>query len=85
VWLIDSLTQVMLGRIVTSPEVRGKGFGRLMMQRILLQLEERFGKIEMRMEAQCYATGFYHKFGFKEQGEEFLEDDIPHILMVRKA
>ena len=35
------------------------------------------------IEAQCYAIGFYEKFGFQVTSEEFLEDGIPHVEMIR--
>ena len=32
--------------------------------------------------AQSYAREFYEKAGFKQNGNEFLEDGIPHIPMI---
>ena len=42
------------------------------------------GKGPLRIEAQTYAKGFYEKFGFRQVSEEFLEDGIPHIQMLRE-
>lgn len=36
----------------------------------------------IKIEAQTYAKLFYEKQGFKQVSEEFLEDGIPHILML---
>jgi ElaA protein len=33
------------------------------------------------MSAQVYLINFYSGFGFKTTGNEYLEDDIPHIKM----
>ncbi|OYX15893.1 MAG: GNAT family N-acetyltransferase, partial [Algoriphagus sp. 32-45-6] len=30
------------------------------------------------------AKGFYESLGFVAEGEEYFEDDIPHVEMVRK-
>jgi ElaA protein len=37
------------------------------------------------LSAQTYLREFYASFGFSEIGEEYLEDDIPHIDMERRA
>lgn len=76
---------VKLGRIVTAPSHRGVGLGRELMETSLELLDDNFAEHTMRLDAQTYASGFYTKFGFKLQGEEFLEDGIPHIGMLRKA
>ena len=36
------------------------------------------------MSAQAYLIDFYNQFEFKVYGEEYLEDDIPHIKMIKK-
>ena len=35
------------------------------------------------MHAQAQLEDFYGRFGFERQGAPFLEDGIPHLLMVR--
>ena len=37
------------------------------------------------MSAQVYLVKFYEFFGFITVGEEFLEDEIPHIKMIRNG
>ena len=36
------------------------------------------------MSAQSYLIEYYKKFGFDVYGEEYLEDEIPHIKMIKK-
>ena len=36
------------------------------------------------MSAQSYLIDFYCQFGFNTYGKEYLEDDIPHIKMIKK-
>ena len=47
-------------------------------------LTSRFSDHPIRIMAQCYLTPFYESYGFKIASEEFLEDGIPHIEMLRK-
>ena len=37
------------------------------------------------MSAQLYLIKFYQNFGFVSVGEEYLEDEIPHIKMIRNG
>jgi ElaA protein len=72
-----------IGRVVTSPSCRGKGYGKELMQVSLRYTEQLCGAIPIKISAQCYLTRFYEDLGFRKVGEEYLEDDIPHIGMVR--
>ena len=38
----------------------------------------------VKISAQRYLIKFYESFGFKTVGEEYLEDNIPHIAMIRE-
>ena len=71
-----------IGRVVTREH--GKGYGGKLMEFSLPVIEERLEPGKIVMEAQVYATGFYEKYGFEICSEEFLEDGIPHVKMVRK-
>ena len=71
-----------VGRIVTAPEFRGTGLGKLTTQKSIDWTYQEFGKQPIRIMAQHRLMHFYHDFGFKEVGERFLEDDIWHIEMV---
>ena len=63
---------------------RGQGLGAELLRRGLKAAEAWLGKGPLRIEAQTYAKGFYEKFGFRQVSEEFLEDGIPHIQMLRE-
>ena len=71
-----------IGRVITTE--RGKGLGGEILKAGVKACKEILGKDKIFIEAQCYATGFYTKEGFVCKGEEFLEDGIPHIKMVRE-
>jgi ElaA protein len=72
-----------LGRVVTAPEIRRTGAGRALMQRGFEELEQRFGKTPIRIGAQAYLERFYASLGFEVAGPGYLEDDIPHLPMLR--
>lgn len=74
-----------IGRVVTSRDVRGTGCGALLMKEAVRVSEQVLGKSSTYLEAQVYAIGFYEKHGFVVVSEEFLEDGIPHVQMVRTA
>jgi len=74
---------VSISRIVSSPSVRGKGMGKKLIIESLVTIEKLFSNQEIKISAQCYLTRFYNSFGFETIGEEYLEDNIPHIAMIR--
>jgi len=79
-----SYTETSIGRIITGSAVRGTGMGKVLMQYALECCEHLHGKVPIRIGAQVYALKFYEIFGFRADGEEYDEDGIPHIEMVRK-
>jgi ElaA protein len=71
--------EVSLGRIVTAPEARGTGLGRVLVQRGLAAV----GAVPVRISAQAHLERFYGELGFRRVSELYLEDGIPHIDMLR--
>ncbi|AWO01019.1 GNAT family N-acetyltransferase [Chitinophaga alhagiae] len=72
-----------IGRVVTAPFARNKGIGRILMQFSISTLETRWGKIPIKIGAQLYLQQFYESLGFVKSSEMYMEDDIPHIEMIR--
>lgn len=70
-----------IGRVITVKRGTGLGF-KVMMEGIRVA-EEKFSQTSLRISAQQYAQGFYEKCGFVRVSEPYLEDDIPHVEMVR--
>lgn len=70
-----------IGRVITSPRFRGKGYGDILMEesiRVLLNLDEN----HIMLSSQSYAQKFYAKHGFlRTDRASYLEDDIPHVEM----
>lgn len=74
-----------IGRVVTSPQVRLTGVGKELMQASLDWMSRLFGNGPIKIGAQKYLERFYNTFGFRQSGEEYLEDGIPHIPMIREG
>ncbi len=72
--------EVKLERVAVRSEYRLLGIGRLLMARALADAkEEGYGTAVLN--AQIQAGPFYEKLGFRAEGGEFLEADIPHHRM----
>jgi ElaA protein len=76
-------TQASIGRVVTAQACRRTGVGRQLLREAIAAVERNWGAVPIRIGAQLYLTGFYESFGFKRDGEEYIEDGIPHVHMLR--
>lgn len=68
-----------IGRVVTRPEVRGRGLARQLIVRAL----DLVGPVETVLHAQSHLRSFYEALGYRVDGAEFVEDGIPHLPMRR--
>lgn len=73
----------VIGRVVTSPRVRGTGLGRPLMREGLARAEATWGPHPVWLSAQAHLAGYYGSVGFAVCGEGYLEDGIPHVPMRR--
>ena len=76
-----SYTEASIGRVVTSPQARGEGIGKVLMEKSIKILEELYGGVSIRIGAQFYLKKFYESLDFQQVSEIYLEDGIEHILM----
>lgn len=72
--------KIRVGRVLTI--TRGQGHGRRLMERSVRAARERFGALDIIIDAQKHAEGFYKKLGFVTTSGEFLEEGIVHVEMV---
>jgi ElaA protein len=79
-----SYSESSIGRVVSSPSVRKTGMGKKLMTECIKEIRNLFQTDTIRIGAQLYLQNFYETFGFSKDGEIYLEDNIPHILMLRK-
>lgn len=82
--LLDPQSQggdVVIGRVVTAPQARGLKLGHTLLLKGLEAAERCWPGVPVYLSAQAHLQGFYARHGFEVVGEEYLEDDIPHIGM----
>jgi ElaA protein len=78
-----SYEEISIGRVVTSPAVRGRGIGKLLMEETLHEAYRIFGNVPVRIGAQVYLEKFYTALGFTTTGKTYVEDGIDHMEMIR--
>jgi len=78
-----SYDEVAIGRVATSQNHRGKGLGIELMNQTLNHIKKIYGTEPVRISAQSYLEQFYQNLGFEPTGKRYLEDDIPHLEMLK--
>lgn len=76
-----SYPEASIGRVVTSGNHRGKGLGKILMERCIQETQNLYPQQEIVISAQAHLDKFYSDLGFKAEGEVYPEDDIPHQKM----
>ncbi len=79
-----SYSESSIGRVVSSPTARKTGMGKKLMRESIARVRNLFQTDTIRIGAQLYLKKFYESFGFIAEGDTYLEDNIPHIQMLRK-
>lgn len=75
-------TAAAIGRVVTSPSVRGKGIGKELMKKAIIETQKLYPEMPIKISAQCYLDQFYKDLGFEVISEVYLEDGIDHQEMI---
>jgi ElaA protein len=65
-------------------EYRNKDYGRKIMTSSIEKLKKDPKEEIIELSAQKYLLKFYSELGFEKVGEEYLEDNIPHVKMILK-
>ena len=79
----DYFKEASIGRVVVSQKERGSGLGYEIMNASIKAILDEFQEYNIKVSAQKYLKKFYNNLGFKQVGEEYLEDGIPHIAMIK--
>ncbi len=74
-----------IGRIVTAPQARQKGYGHALVEEAIRVTKATYPEYAIKISAQAHLEHFYKTHQFVPTGEAYLEDDIPHIGMLLKA
>ena len=78
--VLDDATVWRIGRVVLAPDARGRGRADVLMETALQVCPDR----DVVLDAQTPLAGWYQGLGFTVDGEEFLDDGIPHLPMRRR-
>ncbi|MGF9564077.1 GNAT family N-acetyltransferase [Neorhizobium sp. JUb45] len=73
-----------IGRVAVSPNHRGKRLGDALMREAIIECEKIYPGEAIEISAQTHLQKFYGSFGFERTSEEYVEDGIPHVNMVRQ-
>lgn len=76
---------ISIGRVAIAEQARGTGLGHELMQEALHLCQQYFAKQNIKISAQEHLINFYQQHGFNQVSEMYLEDDIPHVAMVKKV
>jgi ElaA protein len=68
-----------IGRVCTKQSARGGGHATRLLQAALADV----GEHPCHINAQTYLVEMYARHGFVVAGDEFVEDGIPHVPMLR--
>lgn len=72
-----------IGRVVLDKSKRGTGLSHILMTYTIQSARRIYGNHPFFLSAQTPLHDFYIRHGFIQSGPGYLEDDIPHIPMVR--
>ena len=79
----DYFEEASIGRVVVKASERQHKFGYAIMNASIEAIENHYKESTIKVSAQTYLKQFYNTLGFYDVGEEYLEDGIPHIAMIR--
>ncbi len=79
--VLDDGSQARVGRVLVAPSHRGRGLSEALVRTALAVIGDR----PSRLDAQSPLAGWYATFGYRQDGEEFVEDGIAHVPMHRDA
>ena len=78
----DYFEEASIGRVVVKKEERQYKYGYDIMNASVSYVKNELKLTKIKISAQAYLKTFYSNIGFKQIGEPYLEDGIPHIAMV---
>jgi ElaA protein len=83
--LLHDRDGLRIGRVATALEARGRGLASRIMDRALERCTELDPAAPIRLDAQAHLADWYGRFGFRIDGEPYVEDEIPHVPMTREG
>jgi ElaA protein len=74
-----------IGRVIVASVTRGTGLGHQLMQQALTLCHQYWPTSHIKISAQQHLEPFYQQHGFVPCSTSYLEDNIPHIAMLKLA
>lgn len=79
----DYFNEASIGRVVVAQNQRQHKFGYAIMKASIDTINTLYNETKIKISAQMYLKRFYNNLEFIEVGEQYLEDNIPHIAMLK--
>jgi len=70
----DYFKEASIGRVVVEKSQRKFNYGNKIMVASINAIKQQYNTETIKISAQCYLNKFYTQLGFKNIGEEYLED-----------
>ena len=77
--------EAAIGRVVVKGSARGKTYGHDILRASMEAIKKNYNAATIKLSAQTYLIKFYESHGFRQIGEGYLEDGIPHIAMLKTS
>jgi ElaA protein len=77
----DYFDEASIGRVVVQENYRDKKLGHILMKDSIKAINIHYKTSKITISAQKHLKRFYESHGFYQEGDEYLEDGIPHIKM----
>lgn len=79
----DYFDDASIGRVIVKENQRNYKYGYDIMEASIKAIQDYYNVSKIKISAQVYLKKFYNNIGFKEVGEHYLEDGIPHVGMLK--
>lgn len=79
----DYFEEASIGRVVVAKHARQYKYGNDIMKTSINYINNELNVFSIKISAQEYLKQFYSNLGFKQIGDPYLEDGIPHIGMIK--
>lgn len=79
-----SFENASIGRVTVAAKFRDRKWGHDLMREAIAGIQQHYGESKITIGAQLYLKKFYESHGFIQTSEMYLEDDIPHIEMIKQ-
>jgi len=79
----DYFEQASIGRVLVAKTERAYKYGNEIMNASIKAIQLHYSETAIHISAQYYLKNFYYNLGFRQVGEKYLEDGIPHVKMLR--